>query len=85
MIVLSIIIPLSMIRKLNNFSFYSGIAILFVFITVLFIVFYSFYNRYLLDLLDKEYNSDLLSFNHFLKHKHKMINWEELPVFYGLL
>jgi len=84
-IVLGIIIPLSMIRKLNNFSYFSGFAIICVFITVLFIIGYSFYNRYLLDMLDKEYKSDLLSFSHFIKHKHKLINWEELPVFYGLL
>jgi amino acid permease len=84
-IVLALIIPLSMIRKLSTFSLFSGFAIICVFITVVFIVGYSFYNRYLLDMLDKEYNSDLLSFSYYLKHKHNVLNLDELPVFYGLL
>lgn len=53
---------------------FSGFAIICVFITVLFIVGYSFYNRYLLDLLDREYNSELLSFAHYLQYKHKLLN-----------
>lgn len=85
LIALSIIIPLSMIRKLSTFSIFSGFAIFCVFCTVMFIVGYSFYNRYQLDMLDQYYNSELLSFRYYLDQKHKLINFGELPVFYGLL
>ena len=69
-IVLAIIIPLSMIRKLSTYSNFSGIAIFATFITVVFIVCFSIYNRINLDNLDKMYNSDLLSFSHYLNNKH---------------
>ena len=74
-----------MIRKLSTYSKLSGIAILCVLVTVVFIVSYSFYNRQLLDSLDREYNSDLLSFSYYLQNKHQLVNLQELPVFYGLL